>query len=100
MKLKLDTDFLTRFNKQFDLLKQEMQKHTKQGIKNVILCSSEEQEKRFNAIFEKAKKLNTNVSILHLHQGYIDYTNHLAIYTDHEIFERHYKYKTRTKFSK
>ena len=62
--VKLDTDFLTRFNKQFDLLKQEMQKHTKQGIQNVILCSSEEQEKDLMQYLIKAKKLNTNVSIL------------------------------------
>ena len=98
--VKLDTDFLTRFNKQFDLLKQEMQKHTKQGIQNVILCSSEEQEKRFTAIFDQNEKIKYKCIHFTLHQGYIDYTNHLAIYTDHEIFERHYKYKTRTKFNK
>ena len=98
--VKLDTDFLTRFNKQFDLLKQEMQKHTKQGIQNIILCSSEEQEKRFTAIFDQNEKIKYECIHFTLHQGYIDYTNNKAIYTDHEIFERHYKYKTRTKFNK
>ena len=98
--VKLDTDFLTRFNKQFDLLKQEMQKHTKQGIQNIILCSSEEQEKRFTAIFDQNEKIKYECIPFTLHQGYIDYTNSQAIYTDHEIFERHYKYKTRTKFNK
>ena len=99
-KVKLNTDLLTRFNKQFNLLKQEMQTHTDQGIQNIILCASEEQEKRFNAIFDHNEKIKYECIPFTLHQGYIDYTNNQAIYTDHEIFDRHYKYKVRTKFNK
>ena len=99
-KVEINTDLLTRFNKQFNLLKEEMQKHTDQGIQNIILCSSEEQEKRFNAIFEQNEKIKYECIHHTLHQGYIDYTNNQAIYTDHEIFERHYKLKVRAKFNK
>ena len=99
-RVEINTDLLTRFNKQFNLLKDEMQKHTDQGIQNIILCSSEEQEKRFNAIFEQNEKIKYECIHHTLHQGYIDYTNNQAIYTDHEIFERHYKLKVRAKFSK
>mgnify|MGYP001242234633 FL=1 len=99
-KIEINTDLLTRFNKQFNLLKDEMQKHTDQGIQNIILCSSKEQEKRFNAIFEQNEKIKYECIHHTLHQGYIDYTNNQAIYTDHEIFERHYKLKVRAKFNK
>ena len=55
-KVEINTDLLTRFNKQFNLLKEEMQKHTDQGIKNIILCSSEEQEKDSMQYLNKMKK--------------------------------------------
>ena len=34
-----------------------------------------------------------------LHEGFIDYDNKVAIYTDHQIFDRHHRFKSKTKFS-
>ena len=90
----------TTINKKFDILKLDLKKNQQEGLKNIILCSSDEQEARLNAIFENDKEeLNYKCILFSLHEGYIDYTNKQAIYTDHQIFNRHYKFKTKTKFT-
>ncbi len=88
------------FNKQFDLLKSDLIANSQKGIKNIILCSSEEQENRFQAIFENAEE-DLQYQCLHfsLHKGFIDEDNKLAIYTDHQLFERHHRFVSKTKFS-
>jgi transcription-repair coupling factor (superfamily II helicase) len=99
-KIEVNTTSLTKINKQFDLLKEDLLKNKKDGLENIILCSSDEQEERFNAIFEHSEqKLNYKCVLFSLHEGYIDYTNKQAVYTDHQIFDRHHKFKSKTKFT-
>ncbi|MEE2700190.1 MAG: transcription-repair coupling factor [Bacteroidota bacterium] len=88
------------FNKQFDLLKANLLANSQKGIKNIILCSSEEQEKRFEAIFENSEE-EIQYRCIHfsLHQGFIDEDNRLAVYTDHQLFERYHRFVSKTKFS-
>ena len=93
------TSHLTKINKQFDLLKEDLVKNNENGIQNIILCSSDEQEERFNAIFEHNKDLSYRCILFSLHEGFIDFTNKQAIYTDHQIFNRHHRFKSRTKFT-
>ena len=96
----IDTIPLTKINKQFDLLKEDLKKNKEEGIQNIILCSSDEQEERFNAIFKHTEEeLSYKCILFSLHEGYIDYTNKQAIYTDHQIFDRHHKFKSKTKFT-
>lgn len=95
----INTDSLTKINKKFDLLKEDLLNNTKKGLENIILCSSEEQEDRLNAIFESTEKFNYKCILFSLREGYIDYTNKQAIYTDHQIFDRHHKFKSKTKFT-
>ncbi|MDC0204157.1 transcription-repair coupling factor, partial [Flavobacteriales bacterium] len=91
---------ITKINKQFDILKRDLIKNKKQGLKNIILCSSDEQEDRFNAIFEHSNEtLEYSCILFSLHEGFIDLDNKLAIYTDHQIFDRHHKFKSKTKFT-
>ena len=99
-KININTTPLTKINKNFDLLKEDLKKNNDNGLKNIILCSSEEQEERFNAIFEHIKEqINYQCILFSLHEGFIDYTNKQAIYTDHQIFNRHHKFKSKTKFT-
>ena len=99
-KIEVNTTSLTKINKQFDLLREALIKNKKEGLKNIILCSSDEQEERFNAIFEHSEQeLNYRCVLFSLHEGFIDYTNKQAIYTDHQIFDRHHKFKSKTKFT-
>ena len=98
--IEINTTSLTKINKQFDLLKEDLLKNKEQGLANIILCSSDEQEERFNAIFEHSEQeLNYTCVLFSLHEGFIDYTNKQAIYTDHQIFDRHHKFKSKTKFT-
>ena len=98
--IQVNTTSLTKINKNFDLLKEDLKKNKKEGFQNIILCSSDEQEERFNAIFEHTEdELNYECILFSLHEGFIDYTNKQAIYTDHQIFNRHHKFKSKTKFT-
>ena len=99
-KIEVNTTSLTKINKQFDLLRETLLKNKEEGLKNIILCSSDEQEERFNAIFEHSEQeLDYKCVLFSLHKGFIDYTNKQAIYTDHQIFDRHHKFKSKTKFT-
>jgi len=96
--IKINTSPLTRFNKQFNLLKDDLKRNQEEGLENIILCSSEEQEQRLKSIFDhNQENLNYRCVLFSLHEGFIDYTNKQAVYTDHQIFDRYYKFKSRIK---
>ena len=98
--ISINTSNLTVINKRFDFLKKDLIKNKEIGIQNIILCSSEEQEARFKKIFDNyTEDIEYRCVIFPLYKGYIDYTNKYAIYTDHQIFDRHYKFKLKTKFN-
>ena len=95
-----NTSSLTRINKQFDLLREDFIKNNNEGIENIILCSSEEQEERFTSIFNNSdQSFKYKCILFSLKEGFIDYTNKQAIYTDHEIFNRYHKFSPKTKFT-
>lgn len=90
------------FNKQFDLLIQNLNQNTEQGYKNYIFCATEQQAKRFHDIFEDAqadvKQFETLV--FPLHQGFIDHTQKRVCYTDHQIFERYHRFTIKNGYAK
>ena len=95
-----NTKPLPTFNKKFNLLTTDLIQNQKNNLKNIILCSTEEQEKRFHAIFEQNKdEIFYKCIPFTLHQGFIDYDNKYAIYTDHQLFERYHRFIPKTKFS-
>ncbi len=89
------------FNKQFDLLIENLNENTENGIKNYLFCSNEKQADRFHDIF---KDIDENVSyhtiVFPLYQGFIDGELHIACYTDHQIFERYHKFRLKSGFAK
>ena len=85
------------FNKQFDLLLNNLNDNRANGLTNIIFCTNESQAQRFHDIFESIdeeavieKKYKTIVSPLY--QGFIDEENQMVCYTDHQIFERYHKF--------
>ncbi|WP_242120256.1 transcription-repair coupling factor [Aestuariivivens sediminicola] len=90
------------FNKQFDLLIEDLNANFNKGYTNYITCISEQQAKRFHDIFDDAhlevKQYKT--VILALHQGFIDHDNKIACYTDHQIFERYHKFHIKNGYAK
>jgi transcription-repair coupling factor (superfamily II helicase) len=90
------------FNKQFNLLIENLNTNTADGYKNYIFCSSEQQAKRFHDIFEDAdqKVAQYETIVFPLFQGFIDYENRNVCYTDHQIFERYHKFQLKNGYAK
>jgi transcription-repair coupling factor (superfamily II helicase) len=90
------------FNKQFDLLIEDLNSNHDKGYANYIACVSEQQAKRFHDIFDdshlEVKPYKTIV--LSLHQGFIDHDNKIVCYTDHQIFERYHKFHLKNGYAK
>ncbi len=104
-------EFLQRpqpsFNKQFDLLLNDLSELHFNGYKNYLFCSNTSQEKRFHDIFESLEDEGQSLSSrqyhtinLPLYQGFIDDENQLACYTDHQIFERYHKFSIKNGYAK
>jgi len=89
------------FNKQFDLLIADLQKHSSKGFSNYLCCTSDKQAQRFSDIFDE---IDTEVSykalVYPLYQGFIDEKNKIVCYTDHQIFERYHKFRLKNGFAK
>ncbi len=100
--VKFDTKPQPSFNKQFNLLIQNLNENHKQGYKNYIFCVSDQQAKRFHDIFDDAdldvKQYETIV--FSAFQGFIDHNQKIACYTDHQIFERYHKFSLKNGYAK
>ena len=86
------------FNKNFQLLAQNMQQNRANGYQNYILSTSEKQIERLHAIFND-QGLNvkfTDFSFT-LHEGFVDHDSKIACYTDHQIFERYHRFKIKSR---
>jgi transcription-repair coupling factor (superfamily II helicase) len=95
------------FNKQFDLLLNNLKENQDQHYKNYLFCSNEQQAKRFHDIFESLDEQNHEsitkqyeTIVLPLFQGFIDEENQIVCYTDHQIFERYHKFSIKNGYSK
>lgn len=95
------------FNKQFDLLLNNLNDNHFNGYKNYLFCSNEGQAKRFHDIFESLDETNHEdirkqykTIVSPLYQGFIDDENRIACYTDHQIFERYHKFILKNGYSK
>jgi len=95
------------FNKQFDLLLNNLNDNNSNGIKNYLFCSNESQARRFHDIFEDIDEENQEsirkqykTIVFPLYQGFIDEEHQIACYTDHQIFERYHKFSIKNGYSK
>ncbi|MXO03362.1 transcription-repair coupling factor [Flavobacterium sp. HBTb2-11-1] len=95
------------FNKQFDLLLNNLSDNHFNGYVNYLFCSNETQAKRFHDIFESLDEANSenirkqyHTIVLPLYQGFIDEENQITAYTDHQIFERYHKFNIKNGYSK
>jgi transcription-repair coupling factor (superfamily II helicase) len=95
------------FNKQFDLLLNNLSENHFNGITNFLFCSNESQAKRFYDIFESIDEENHedirkqyHTIVQPLYQGFIDEGHQVACYTDHQIFERYHRFNIKNGYSK
>lgn len=89
------------FKKKFEILAEDISTKSEDGYCVYILSDSEKQIERLEAIFQE---INANVTFqaIHgtLHEGFIDHELKICCYTDHQIFDRYYKYKLPSNFSR
>ena len=104
-KIAFDTLPQPTFNKNFDLLIDDLQAKLKEGYKLYILSDQKKQTDRLAAIFESLAE-GTDIQIRFtpvdhtLHEGFIDRDMHIACYTDHQIFERYHRVSLRSENAK
>ncbi|HLV47171.1 MAG TPA: transcription-repair coupling factor [Flavobacterium sp.] len=86
------------FNKQFDLLIDNLNANHQNGYTNYLYCTGEAQANRFHDIFENFKENGQKqveayeTKVFPLYQGFIDDENQIVCYTDHQIFERYHRF--------
>ncbi|MDT0675225.1 transcription-repair coupling factor [Autumnicola musiva] len=89
------------FNKQFDLLIDNLIENQESGYKNYIFCVSEQQAKRFHDIFDDhQREVKYQTLVLSMFQGFIDEEAKNICYTDHQIFERYHKFNLKNGYAK
>jgi transcription-repair coupling factor (superfamily II helicase) len=89
------------FNKQFDLLIEDLNLHHDRGYTNYIACASEQQAKRFHDIFDDVEQdVHYQTIVLSLYQGFVDHNQKITCYTDHQIFERYHKFHLKNGYAK
>jgi len=99
--IKFNTKPQPSFNKQFNLLIEDLNAHHQQGFTNYILCANEKQAQRFYDIFDdQEENVHYETIVFPLYQGFIDEEQKIVCYTDHQIFERYHKFRLKNGYAK
>lgn len=89
------------FNKNFDLLLDNLRSNEKTGYTNIILSGVPKQIERIYAIFEDiGKDVHFNPITTAIHEGFVDHDLKIACYTDHQIFDRYHRFRLKEGFNK
>jgi transcription-repair coupling factor (superfamily II helicase) len=97
-----NTSLQPAFNKNFELLKEKILANTEDGYKTYLLSDNIKQLDRLKAILdpdEKEKRGFEGIDVA-LHEGFYEHDLRIALFTDHQIFERYHKFKVRSSFGK
>ena len=87
------------FNKDFDLLKDDLIARRKAGAENLIFSNQPKQIERLYQIFEDiGAEVEFEPMNSALHEGFIIPSLKLVCYTDHQIFERYHRFKLKEGF--
>ena len=96
-KVAFDTLPQPTFNKNFELLIDDLKQRISEGYKIYILADQVKQTDRLKAIFDDKESGIQFVAIDHtLHEGFIDHSAKICCYTDHQIFERYHRVTLRS----
>jgi transcription-repair coupling factor (superfamily II helicase) len=91
----------TIFNKDFKLLATRLSELQNKEFTRVICSDNAKQLERLNMIFDE---INSDADFQPLYcslrKGFEDNLLKVAVYTDHQIFERFHRYKTKERFAK
>jgi transcription-repair coupling factor (superfamily II helicase) len=85
------------YQKNFDLVAASFKEKQNEGYKIFILSDNEKQIDRIRSIFEDRGDNITFTPILSaIHEGFIDKTLQICLFTDHQLFGRFHKYNLKS----
>ncbi|GJM30254.1 MAG: transcription-repair-coupling factor [Cyclobacteriaceae bacterium] len=99
--INFEADSQPTFNKNFDLICERLRDYYDQGYECILIADSESQLDRLKSIFRELdpdlvlKELATS-----LRGGFIDHQLRVLCFTDHQLFDRFHKFKTRQRYTK
>lgn len=80
------------FNGSIKLLKEDLTSLSRQSFDTYILCDNAGQRERFEELLEEpSQRLRYHLSVENLHEGFILNDKGIAVYTDHQIFNRYHR---------
>ena len=97
------------FNKNFNLLLENLQRNTAEGYRNLLLADNPKQAERLQSILDdlqgqsaagrRPSAVTDQPALItrhfSIHEGFIDKDLKLVCYTDHQIFERYHRFHLR-----
>ncbi len=84
------------FNKQYDLLAEDIERHAAEGYTTFILSENRAQFERLeNVLGATRRQARFEPLGLTLHEGFADAELKICLYTDHQIFDRFHRYTLR-----
>ncbi len=99
--LSFDTIPQPSFQKNFELLAEDLMLKQDAGYNIYILSDNQKQIDRILSIFEDIHtKVRINPLLTTLHEGYIDHESKICMYTDHQIFDRYHRYQLQEHFTR
>jgi transcription-repair coupling factor (superfamily II helicase) len=100
-KIVFHTEPQPAFNKNFELLATQLKSNHESGYSTWIVSESDSQIERLHDIFaEISPGAVFNPLLINLHGGFTDHDLKLAVYTDHQIFDRYHKFRIRGYFTR
>lgn len=89
------------FNKNFDLLIENLHENAEKGYVNYLFCANDKQVERLERIFEDLDaKVDFKPIITRISEGFVDRDLQICCYTDHQIFERYNRFYLKEGFKK
>ena len=85
------------FNRNFEMLADDIRWNNERGYTTTILSHNKAQIERLTNIFHQVGRRNIEFRSedLVLHEGFVDNALKVCIYTDHQIFDRYQRYRIR-----
>ena len=86
------------FKKEFNLLADHFRQNSQEAyVRNLLFSENDKQIQRLHEILEELDCNECFEGVLSdLHSGFLDKKLRIACYTDHQIFERYHRYRSRT----
>ena len=95
--ISFSTELQLSYHKNFDLVAASFKEKADEGYRIYILSDNEKQITRIRSIFEDRGDTFVFTPILNtIHEGFIDKTLRICLFTDHQLFDRFHKYNLKS----